>query len=93
MLTPADQAVADRRKYKELFIAHNAVDYAGQSEDIAGVIAFLASDDARYVTGQTVVADGGCTATIRRSETCALLRKDRLRSNKGKYGEAKARRP
>ena len=43
------------------FIAHNAVDYAGQPEDIAGVIAFLASDDARYVTGQTVVADGGCT--------------------------------
>ena len=60
VLTPAaERSLTD--EYKELFIAHNAVDYAGQSEDIAGVIAFLASDDARYVTGQTVVADGGCT--------------------------------
>ena len=28
-------------------------------EDIGGVAAFLASDDARYVTGNTLFADGG----------------------------------
>jgi len=33
-----------------------------QPEDIADVIAFLASDDARYVTGAEIVADGGMTA-------------------------------
>ena len=31
----------------------------GQPNDIASVCAFLCSDDARYITGQTVVADGG----------------------------------
>ena len=28
-------------------------------EDVAGVVAFLASDDARYITGQTLLIDGG----------------------------------
>lgn len=31
----------------------------GQPGDVAGVVAFLASDDARWVTGRTVRADGG----------------------------------
>ena len=32
---------------------------AGTGEDVAGVVAFLASDDAAYVTGQTINVDGG----------------------------------
>jgi len=31
----------------------------GQPEDVASVVAFLASDDARHVTGQTLAIDGG----------------------------------
>jgi len=33
-----------------------------QPQEIAAIIAFLASDDASYLTGQTIFADGGRTA-------------------------------
>jgi 3-oxoacyl-[acyl-carrier protein] reductase len=34
----------------------------GEPEDIADVIGFLCSDDARYVNGQVIYVDGGVTA-------------------------------
>ena len=33
--------------------------YVAEPEDVAGVVTFLASDDARYVTGQSILIDGG----------------------------------
>lgn len=32
---------------------------AGQGSDVAGLVAFLASEDATYITGQTINVDGG----------------------------------
>ena len=32
---------------------------AGTGEDVAGLVTFLASDDAAYITGQTINVDGG----------------------------------
>jgi 3alpha(or 20beta)-hydroxysteroid dehydrogenase len=48
-LSPAAKRIALRRM--------------GQSEDIAEVVLFLASDRSRYVTGAEIAADGGATAT------------------------------
>lgn len=36
----------------------------GEPEDIADVVAFLLSDDARYMTGQNVCVDGGFASSI-----------------------------
>lgn len=35
---------------------------AGEGEHIAGTAVFLASDDARFITGEAIVVDGGLTA-------------------------------
>jgi NAD(P)-dependent dehydrogenase (short-subunit alcohol dehydrogenase family) len=39
--------------------AHTALGRLGEAEDIAGVAAWLASEDARWVTGQYIEASGG----------------------------------
>jgi len=42
--------------------------FAGTPLDIAKVTAFLASEDARYIIGQTIVVDGGTTSWMTFSE-------------------------
>lgn len=41
------------------FVADTPLGRAGQPEDITGAVVFLASDDARWVTGQEINASGG----------------------------------
>jgi 3-oxoacyl-[acyl-carrier protein] reductase len=37
----------------------------GRPEEVASVIGFLTSDDAVYVTGQSLIVDGGLTIKMR----------------------------
>ncbi len=48
----------DKARSEEL-IDNQAIKHEETPEDIVGVAAFLASDDARFVTGQSVNVDGG----------------------------------
>jgi 3-oxoacyl-[acyl-carrier protein] reductase len=44
---------------KSYYTGRSALGRIGQPEDIADVMAFLASDDARFITGQGIMVDGG----------------------------------
>jgi 3-oxoacyl-[acyl-carrier protein] reductase len=44
---------------REFLIKQAALGRAGRPEDVSGAVAFLCSDDAAYITGQTLVVDGG----------------------------------
>jgi 3-oxoacyl-[acyl-carrier protein] reductase len=46
-------------EYKQSLIAMVPIGRLGTTEDVAGIAAFLAGDDAGLITGQQLVADGG----------------------------------
>ena len=46
-------------KAREQILAEIPFGTLGQPEDIAGVVSFLAGDDAKYITGQVISVDGG----------------------------------
>jgi 3-oxoacyl-[acyl-carrier protein] reductase len=44
---------------RDIALGLQALKRVAQPDDIAGVVAFLASDDARWITGDTIHVDGG----------------------------------
>lgn len=52
------QIIAERG---EQIMAMTPLGRIGQTDDIAGIVAFLASPEAGWITGRTIIADGGVT--------------------------------
>jgi NAD(P)-dependent dehydrogenase (short-subunit alcohol dehydrogenase family) len=48
----------------DIYKDHALTPYLAEPEDIASVVAFLASDDARGITGQLIIADCGASAHL-----------------------------
>jgi glucose 1-dehydrogenase len=60
-VTPINRAWIDDPEKRKQVEEHIPMQRAGDSDEMAGVTAFLASDDAAYITGQTIFVDGGLT--------------------------------
>ena len=58
--TPALELITDEEGIRQLEY-YIPIGHLGEPEDIAWAMLFLASDEGRYITGQTIVVDGGST--------------------------------
>jgi len=62
-LTDLTEDMKDDQELLNKFYDRIPLRRAGEPEDIASAIAFIASDDARYITGVNLPVDGGITAS------------------------------
>jgi glucose 1-dehydrogenase len=60
-VTPINRAWIDDPVKRAMVESHIPMGRAGTADEMAGVTCFLASDDAAYITGQTIFVDGGLT--------------------------------
>ena len=61
VVTPINKAWIDNPKARGEVESHIPMGRAAAADEIASVFAFLASDEASYITGQTIFACGGLT--------------------------------
>ena len=57
--TPINKSLLEDKPKLDALLANIPLSRLGTSEEVAGLAAFLASDEAAYVTGSTYVIDGG----------------------------------
>jgi NAD(P)-dependent dehydrogenase (short-subunit alcohol dehydrogenase family) len=56
------ELIRTQRQLYDKVLARSAIGRLGEVEDVTGLIVFLASRAASYITGQTIYVDGGYTA-------------------------------
>jgi glucose 1-dehydrogenase len=57
--TPINKALLEDKPKLNALLGNIPLGRMGTVDDVAGLVAFLASDDASYITGSTFVVDGG----------------------------------
>lgn len=62
--TKFSKSLYEDESANEAALSRIPLDRLGKPEEMAGVVAFLVSDDASYITGETIVASGGMTARL-----------------------------
>jgi glucose 1-dehydrogenase len=60
-VTPINRSWIDDPDKREMVLSHIPMARAGDAEEMAATAAFLLSDEAGYITGQTLFVDGGLT--------------------------------
>lgn len=60
-ITPINEAWVNNPQQKAVVESHIPMGRAGTVEEMAAAVAFLASEEATYITGQTLFIDGGLT--------------------------------
>jgi NAD(P)-dependent dehydrogenase (short-subunit alcohol dehydrogenase family) len=60
IVTPHSRALAG--PLFDIIARHMPMGELGTPEDAAALVSFLASDDSRYINGQTIIIDGGLMA-------------------------------
>ena len=60
--TPMTEHLLNDPQYRKAGLAEIPLQHFGETDDITGVALFLASDAAKWITGHTVVVDGGYLA-------------------------------
>ena len=63
IVTPLSAAPGDESLSDEYIRTHIPLGRTAQAEEVASVFAFLASDDASFITGESIVIDGGQIAS------------------------------
>ena len=63
--TPINKSLLEDKPKLKALLANIPLGRLGTPEDVAGLVAFLASDDAAYITGSTFVVDGGLMRNYR----------------------------